>query len=160
MIYNLFKNFGYILKIIHNKEKKMALLEFEDSSSTILARDYMNNMIFLSNQLSVNIEIFFFYVINNKVTLSDQKAIIIKKSNQQVSEMQKSGNLQSSQIMFKLNDTEELLLNSLKEVGKAINIRINNPSEILHISNLSPSGCNENLIYQLFKDFGKIQNIQ
>ena len=53
MIYNLFKNFGYILKIMHNREKKFALLEFEDSSSSFLARDYMNNLIFLSIQLRV-----------------------------------------------------------------------------------------------------------
>ena len=53
MIYNLFKNFGYILKIIHNKEKKFALLEFEDISSAILATNSMNNLIFLSTQFKV-----------------------------------------------------------------------------------------------------------
>ena len=91
--------------------------------------------------------------------ISEHKEIIVKKT-KDVAEVDRSGNLQSSQTIFKLSHSEELLLNSLNELGKAINIRINPPSEILHVSNLSPSACNQKLLFELFKDFGKIKNIQ
>ena len=92
--------------------------------------------------------------------ISEHKTIVIKKNNKEVLEMQKSGNLQSSQTIFKLNENEELLLNSLNEMAKTINIRINPPSEILHVSNLSPMACNEEILFKHFKNYGKIKNLQ
>ena len=63
MIYNLFKNFGFITKILHNKEKKYAFVEFKSPDSANLSKEYMDNLIFYNSQLKV-IKIIKFIKIN------------------------------------------------------------------------------------------------
>lgn len=53
MIYNLFSNFGDILKIIFIRKKKTALIEYETINYASYAREYMNNIIFFGYQLKV-----------------------------------------------------------------------------------------------------------
>lgn len=66
IIYNLFSNFGDILKIIFIRKKKAALIEYENINYASYAREYMNNVKFFGSQLKVLIkkiinEIFFYF---------------------------------------------------------------------------------------------------
>lgn len=54
IIYNLFSNFGDILKIIFIRKKKTALIEYETINYASYAREYMNNIKFFGYQLKVN----------------------------------------------------------------------------------------------------------
>ena len=74
--------------------------------------------------------------------------------------MKVSGNLQSNQTIFEMKENEDLLLNSFNEINNSTNIRINSPSETIHISNLSSKTCNEVTLSIFFQRFGKIKNIQ
>ncbi len=53
MLYNVFSNFGNILKIIYTRGKASALLEFENTEYSTIAKDYLNNVVFMGNQLKV-----------------------------------------------------------------------------------------------------------
>ena len=53
IIYNLFSNFGDILKIIYIRKKKTALIEYETINYASYAREYMNNVKFFGFSLKV-----------------------------------------------------------------------------------------------------------
>lgn len=55
MIYNLFGNFGNILKVIFLRAKAAALLEYENIDYATIAKDYLNNIILLGRPLRVHI---------------------------------------------------------------------------------------------------------
>jgi RNA recognition motif-containing protein len=38
-LYNIFRNFGNVLRVIYMKEKGSGLVEFEDEKSAIFAKD-------------------------------------------------------------------------------------------------------------------------
>ena len=53
MLYNVFSNFGNILKIIYIRSKASALIEFENSEYSTITKDYLNNIVFMGNPLRV-----------------------------------------------------------------------------------------------------------
>ena len=59
MLYNIFSNFGNILKIIHTRSKGAALIEFENADYSTIAKDYLNNIVFMGKPL----RLFFFMII-------------------------------------------------------------------------------------------------
>lgn len=44
MIYNLFSNYGNIVKILFMKQKRQALVEYETVGQSHAAREYLNNL--------------------------------------------------------------------------------------------------------------------
>lgn len=55
MIYNLFSNFGNILKIMFLKKKSVALIDFETIGNASNTRENLNNIIFFGSTLKVKI---------------------------------------------------------------------------------------------------------
>jgi hypothetical protein len=53
MLYNIFSNFGNILKIIYIRPKAAALLEFETVEYATISKDYLNNIVFMGKPLRV-----------------------------------------------------------------------------------------------------------
>ena len=53
MLYNIFSNFGNILKIILIKSKAAALIEFENYYYSAISKDYLNNIVFMGKTLKV-----------------------------------------------------------------------------------------------------------
>jgi len=53
MIYNVFSNFGNIVSIVFVKEKAAALLEYENQDFASIAKEYLNNIVFLGTPLRV-----------------------------------------------------------------------------------------------------------
>lgn len=53
IIYNLFSNFGNILKIIFLKKKSVALIDYESVVNAANAKDHLNNLIFFENPIKV-----------------------------------------------------------------------------------------------------------
>jgi len=60
MIYNLFSNFGNVLKVIFIRSKAAALLEYENAEYATIAKDYLNNIVLMKKSLRVE-----FYLIEN-----------------------------------------------------------------------------------------------
>lgn len=55
MVYNLFGNFGNVLKIIFIRGKSASLIEYENADNANTAKDYLNNIILLGKPLRVTI---------------------------------------------------------------------------------------------------------
>jgi len=53
MLYNIFSNFGNILKIIFIRSKAAALIEFESSDYSTISKDYLNNIVFMGKPLRI-----------------------------------------------------------------------------------------------------------
>ena len=53
IIYNLFSNFGNILKIIFLKKKSVALIDYESVLNASHAKDNLNNIIFFESSIKV-----------------------------------------------------------------------------------------------------------
>jgi len=53
MIYNIFSNFGNIVSIVFVKDKAAALLEFENQEFASIAKEYLNNIVFMGSSLRV-----------------------------------------------------------------------------------------------------------
>jgi RNA recognition motif-containing protein len=60
MLYNIFSNFGNVTKIMMNKEKLSSLVEYQNLEFAAIAKDYLNNMVFFSKYLRVDIFSFSF----------------------------------------------------------------------------------------------------
>jgi len=58
MLYNIFSNFGNILKILYIPTKSSALLEFENSEYSTICMDYLNNISFMGKPLRVKLFIY------------------------------------------------------------------------------------------------------
>jgi RNA recognition motif-containing protein len=54
MLFNIFSNFGNITKIIFMRSKTSALIEFENADYASVARDYLNNIMFMGRPLRIN----------------------------------------------------------------------------------------------------------
>ena len=54
MLYNIFSNFGNITKIIFMRNKASALIEFETVDYAAIAKDYLNNIVFMGKPLRIN----------------------------------------------------------------------------------------------------------
>lgn len=54
MLYNIFSNFGNIVKIIFMKDKHVALIEFENVEYATVSKDYLNNIVFMGTPLRVS----------------------------------------------------------------------------------------------------------
>lgn len=54
MVYNIFSNFGNITKIIFMRSKASCLIEFENSDYSAIAKDYLNNIVFMGKTLRIN----------------------------------------------------------------------------------------------------------
>jgi RNA recognition motif-containing protein len=54
MLYNIFSNFGNIAKIIFMRNKASALIEFESIEYSSIAKDYLNNIVFMGKPLRIN----------------------------------------------------------------------------------------------------------
>ena len=53
MLYNIFSNFGNILKILFIPSKTSALIEFENAEYSTICMDYLNNIVFMGKPLRV-----------------------------------------------------------------------------------------------------------
>lgn len=53
LLYNVFSNFGNILKIIYTRSKASALIEFENTEYATITKDYLHNIVFMGSQLKV-----------------------------------------------------------------------------------------------------------
>jgi len=131
MLYNIFSNFGNILKIIFMKSKASALIEFENVDYATIAKDYLNNIVFMGKPLRVNY--------SNYPTIQIRN----KQSSKFSSEETFIGNPKN--FRFKKNK----------------NISINPPSSTMHISNLVKEVCtDENVIKNYFSQYGKVEAIK
>jgi len=54
MLYNIFSNFGNILKILFIPSKTSALIEFENAEYSTICMDYLNNIVFMGKPLRVS----------------------------------------------------------------------------------------------------------
>ena len=63
ILYNLFSNFGNILKIIFLRLKHVALIEFENVFYATQTKDFLNNIRFLNGKLKVNYFVIIFIII-------------------------------------------------------------------------------------------------
>ena len=62
MLYNIFSNFGNILKIIFIRSKAAALIEFENCDYSTISKDYLNNILFMGKPLKVKYYEYFIIV--------------------------------------------------------------------------------------------------
>jgi len=53
MLYNIFSNFGNILKILFIPSKTSALIEFENAEYSTICMDYLNNIVFMGKPLRI-----------------------------------------------------------------------------------------------------------
>lgn len=53
MLFNVFSNFGNIMKLIFIKTRAVALIEFDNTSSAKIARDSLNNIAFMGKPLRI-----------------------------------------------------------------------------------------------------------
>lgn len=54
MLYNLFGNFGNILKIAYDKRNKSAFIEYENIEYAFIAKKYLDNIVFYGRKLKIN----------------------------------------------------------------------------------------------------------
>ena len=54
MIYNLFSNFGNIIKIFYKKGSNKALIEYENIEYAFIAKKYLNNIRFYGKNLVID----------------------------------------------------------------------------------------------------------
>jgi hypothetical protein len=55
LLWNLFSNFGNIVKMLLLRNKSAVLIEYEKMNYANHAKDYMNNVTFMGNNLKVNL---------------------------------------------------------------------------------------------------------
>jgi hypothetical protein len=77
MIYNIFSNFGNITKIILMKNKASALIEFENTQFSALAKDYLNNIVFMGKPLRINYSNYSSISIRNKQNKSANEEVFV-----------------------------------------------------------------------------------
>lgn len=77
MIYNIFSNFGNITKIILMKNKASALIEFENIQFSALAKDYLNNIVFMGKPLRINYSNYANISIRNKQNKSTNEEVFV-----------------------------------------------------------------------------------
>jgi len=53
MLLNLFANFGNVMKIVFMRQKKASLIEFENMDFATQAKDFLNNTVFLGQQIKI-----------------------------------------------------------------------------------------------------------
>jgi len=132
MIYNIFSNFGNINKMSFVRAKGVALIEYETVIYATIARDSLNNMMFLGTPL--------------KIFLSspDTPAGKGKFSAEDAGDEEVFVGQPDKTHRYKVNKK----------------ISINPPSEILHISNLLIQYCTDDIIKNLFAPYGTIEGIK
>jgi len=130
MIYNIFSNFGNINKALFIKSKGIAFIEYESTIYSTIAKDSLNNCVFLGTSLRI------YY--SNYETLS-----IRNKAGEE-------------------HPDEELFIGGLGANRFKVNksISINPPSETLHVSNLQIQCCKDDIVRQLFAQYGNIEAIK
>jgi len=130
MLYNIFSNFGNILKIIFIRSKGAALIEFENLEYSTISKDYLNNIVFMGKPL--------------RIYYSNYSMINLSKKNCEgyTAEDVYIGNPKN--FRFKKNK----------------NISINPPSSTLHISNLMRECCFDDVMRSYFSPFGRVEAIK
>lgn len=130
---NLLLNFGNVIKLIFIRDKKSALVEFENIDFSTQAKDFLNNTKFMGNTLKI------FY--SNYQSLSQR--------NPQFGQYEEvmEGDPAKYRYKQKKHNTEQ-------------GFSINPPSQILHISNLKQEACKDQIIGGLFSPFGQILDIK
>jgi len=130
MLYNVFSNFGNILKIIFIRSKAAALIEFENVEYSTISKDYLNNIVFMGKPL--------------RIYYSNYSVINLSKKNCKDYPVEDVFIGNPRNYRFK----------------KTKNISINPPSSTLHISNLMREICHEELIRKYFCQFGRVEAIK
>lgn len=130
MVYNLFGNFGNVLKIIFIHSKAAALIEYENADYATIAKDYLNNIVLLRKPLRI------FYSNFSIVNLRHKK--IAKDSGEEI--------LVPNPKTYRFKKNK--------------NISINPPSATLHISNLAQEVCNEESMRAFFGNYCTILALQ
>jgi len=77
MIYNLFSNFGNVLKVIFIRSKAAALLEYENAEYATIAKDYLNNIVLMKKSLRIFFSNYSIINLRNKKTLSPLEEVYI-----------------------------------------------------------------------------------
>lgn len=80
MLYNIFSNFGNLLKIIFIRPKAAALLEFENAEYSTISKDFLNNIVFMGKPLRIYYSNYPIINLRNKKSDS-QEEIFIGKPN-------------------------------------------------------------------------------
>eukprot|EP00825_Cyclidium_porcatum_P011000 TRINITY_DN15618_c0_g1_i2.p1 TRINITY_DN15618_c0_g1~~TRINITY_DN15618_c0_g1_i2.p1 ORF type:complete len:232 (+),score=21.26 TRINITY_DN15618_c0_g1_i2:294-989(+) len=130
---NLLLNFGNVVKLVFIRDKKSALVEFENFEFSTQAKDFLNNTRFMGNTLKI------FY------------------SNYQTLDQRKPQQRQYEEIL--IGDPSKYRYKN-RQQNSDQPYSINPPSQILHISNLKQEACEESLLMSLFSPFGKIHEIK
>jgi len=76
MLYNIFSNFGNILKIIFIRSRAAALLEFENVEYATISKDYFNNIVFMGKPLRITYSKYNIINIRNKKSTKDEEIYI------------------------------------------------------------------------------------
>lgn len=76
MLYNVFSNFGNITKIIFMRNKASALIEFENVDYAAVAKDYLNNIVFMGRPLRINYSNYPTIQIRNKQNKGPEETFI------------------------------------------------------------------------------------
>lgn len=132
MIYNIFSNFGNIIKISFVRAKGVALIEYENVIYATIARDSLNNLMFLGTPL--------------KISLSSPDSLTGrgKFSAEDAGDEEVFMGVKDKTHRYKVNKK----------------ISINPPSDILHVSNLLIQYCTDDIIKNLFAPYGTIEGIK
>ena len=142
MLYNIFSNFGNILKIIFIPSKSAALVEFENADFSTICMNYLNNVVFMTKPLRVIIQ----FECNSCRQIFYSKYTIINLKNKRGED----------------GAVEEVFIGNPKtfRFKKNKNISINPPSSTLHLSNLVKEICTEETIRTYFNPYGRVEAVK
>jgi len=77
MIYNLFSNFGNVLKVIYIRSKTASLLEYENAEYATIAKDYLNNIVLMKKPLRIFYSNYSIVNLRHKKTASNIEEVLI-----------------------------------------------------------------------------------
>ncbi|KAL4486372.1 hypothetical protein ABPG72_007158 [Tetrahymena utriculariae] len=127
MLYNLFSNYGNIVKIIFMKQKRQALIEFEETSQATAAKENLNNLSYYNAQIKID------YSKYDQIDL--QKKKLHSGENNEQEQV-----LQIPHQCFRYKNTKGIPQYA--------------PKNTLHVSNIKKEFFDYNLIYEFFSSSG------
>jgi len=117
MLYNIFSNFGNITKIIFMRSKASALIEFENADYAGVAKDYLNNIMFMGRPLRINYSNYPSIQIRNKQNKGPEETYIGNPRNYRFSKIKNISINPPSSVLHISNLTKDVCKESaiLKE---------------------------------------------
>jgi len=112
MLYNVFSNFGNISKIIFMRSKASALIEFESAEYAGVAKDYLNNIMFMGRPLRINYSNYPSIQIRNKQNKGPEETYIGNPRNFRFSKNKNISINPPSQVLHISNLTKEVCKDS------------------------------------------------